>query len=68
MKMKETLNLGNTKFKMRGNLPVREVEWQQEWKDADVYEKRQEKMRINQLLSCMMDLHMQTVISIWVTL
>lgn len=43
MKMKETLNLGNTKFKMRGNLPVREVEWQQEWKDADVYEKRQEK-------------------------
>ncbi|MFL2133410.1 isoleucine--tRNA ligase [Desemzia sp. FAM 24101] len=43
MKMKETLNLGQTKFKMRGNLPVREVEWQQEWKDAEVYEKLQEK-------------------------
>ena len=28
MKMKETLQLGKTKFPMRGNLPVRELEWQ----------------------------------------
>lgn len=42
MKMKDTLNLGKTKFKMRGNLPVREAEWQKEWEEADVYNKRQE--------------------------
>ncbi|MDR2464669.1 MAG: isoleucine--tRNA ligase [Streptococcaceae bacterium] len=42
MKMKETLNLGKTAFPMRANLPNRELAWQQEWKDEDVYEKRQE--------------------------
>ena len=42
MKMKDTLNLGKTKFKMRGNLPVREVEWQKEWEEADIYNRRQE--------------------------
>ncbi len=31
MKMKETLQLGKTKFPMRGNLPNREGEWQKEW-------------------------------------
>ncbi|SFH66487.1 isoleucine--tRNA ligase [Pisciglobus halotolerans] len=41
MKMKDTLNLGKTKFKMRGNLPVREAEWQKEWEEADVYHQRQ---------------------------
>lgn len=42
MKMKETLQLGKTDFPMRGNLPVREVEWQKEWEQAGVYEKRQQ--------------------------
>ncbi|MDH6364453.1 isoleucyl-tRNA synthetase [Enterococcus sp. PF1-24] len=41
MKMKETLQLGKTDFPMRGNLPTREVEWQKEWEEAQVYEKRQ---------------------------
>ena len=31
MRIKDTLNLGKTKFKMRGNLPVREAQWQKEW-------------------------------------
>ena len=40
MKMKDTLNLGKTKFKMRGNLPVREAQWQKEWEDNKLYEQR----------------------------
>ncbi|MBP2098362.1 isoleucine--tRNA ligase [Enterococcus rivorum] len=42
MKMKETLQLGKTAFPMRGNLPNREVEWQKEWDEKKIYEKRQE--------------------------
>ena len=37
---KDTLNLGKTKFKMRGNLPVREAEWQKEWEENKLYEQR----------------------------
>lgn len=40
MKLKETLQLGKTKFPMRGNLPVKEVERQAEWEKADVYHQR----------------------------
>ncbi|WP_430607354.1 isoleucine-tRNA ligase [Enterococcus sp. AZ170] len=42
MKMKETLQLGKTAFPMRGNLPNREVEWQKDWEEQKIYEKRQE--------------------------
>jgi isoleucyl-tRNA synthetase len=31
MRVKDTLNLGKTKFKMRGNLPVKEVDRQKAW-------------------------------------
>lgn len=41
MRVKETLNLGKTKFPMRGNLPVRELERQNFWEENKVYEKRQ---------------------------
>ena len=41
MKVKDTLNLGKTKYPMRGNLPVREVERQNEWEENKVYEQRQ---------------------------
>ncbi|MGY3724565.1 Isoleucyl-tRNA synthetase [Granulicatella balaenopterae] len=41
MKMKETLQLGKTAFPMRGNLPVKEIDYQKEWNEADVYGKRQ---------------------------
>lgn len=40
MRIKDTLNLGKTKFKMRGNLPVREAELQKEWEDNKLYEQR----------------------------
>ncbi len=38
MKMKETLQLGKTKFPMR-NLPNREGEWQKEWEENRIYQK-----------------------------
>ena len=41
MKMKDTLLLGQTEFPMRGNLPVKEVVYQAEWEQAQVYEQRQ---------------------------
>ncbi|MGX7174330.1 isoleucine--tRNA ligase [Enterococcus ratti] len=41
MKMKDTLQLGKTKFPMRGNLPNREPNWQKEWEENKIYQKRQ---------------------------
>lgn len=41
MKLKETLHLGKTGFPMRGNLPTREAQWQQEWDEQDLYNRRQ---------------------------
>lgn len=38
MRIKDTLNLGKTKFRMRGNLPQREPEWQKQWADDQVYQ------------------------------
>ncbi|MGL9728895.1 isoleucine--tRNA ligase [Enterococcus sp. DIV0756] len=42
MKTKETLQLGKTGFPMRGNLPNREGQWEKEWEENKIYEKRQE--------------------------
>src|SRR5699024_6675536 len=41
MKVEDTLNLGKTKFPMRGNLPNKEAEWQKAWEENKIYEKRQ---------------------------
>ncbi|WP_119326923.1 isoleucine--tRNA ligase [Companilactobacillus musae] len=41
MRVKDTLNLGKTKFPMRGNLPNKEAEWQKAWEDNKLYEQRQ---------------------------
>lgn len=41
MRVKDTLNLGKTKFKMRGNLPVKEVDRQKAWDENHVYQQRQ---------------------------
>lgn len=38
MRIKDTLNLGKTKFRMRGNLPKREPVWEKQWADDQVYE------------------------------
>ncbi|MDN6028867.1 MAG: isoleucine--tRNA ligase [Lactobacillus sp.] len=45
MRVKDTLNLGKTKFKMRGNLPVRELVWQKDWDENQLYEQR---LKLNQ--------------------
>lgn len=42
MKIKDTLNLGKTAFPMRAGLPNKEPNWQKDWADATLYEKRQE--------------------------
>ncbi len=39
MRVKDTLNLGKTKFKMRGNLPVREAQWQKNGKKINYMNK-----------------------------
>ncbi|HFI5573650.1 TPA: isoleucine--tRNA ligase [Streptococcus agalactiae] len=41
MKLKETLNLGQTAFPMRAGLPNKESQWQEAWDQADIYKKRQ---------------------------
>ncbi|HGI2454056.1 TPA: isoleucine--tRNA ligase [Streptococcus agalactiae] len=41
MKLKETLNLGQTAFLMRAGLPNKEPQWQEAWDQADIYKKRQ---------------------------
>ncbi|USS87262.1 isoleucine--tRNA ligase [Fructilactobacillus hinvesii] len=41
MRIKDTLNLGKTKFKMRGNLPVKELEREQLWETNQLYQQRQ---------------------------
>lgn len=41
MRIKDTLNIGRTKFPMRGHLPVKEVERQKIWEENKVYEQRQ---------------------------
>ena len=43
MKMKETLNLGKTAFAMRANLPKLETRLQEEWQEANMYQKIQDK-------------------------
>lgn len=39
MDYKQTLNMPNTEFQMRGNLGVRELEFQKHWEDINLYEK-----------------------------
>ena len=41
MRVKDTLNLGRTKFPMRGHLPETEGKREQIWRDNKVYEQRQ---------------------------
>lgn len=43
MKMKDTLLLGKTDFPMRGNLPIRELEWQKQWEEDNLYQQIQDK-------------------------
>lgn len=47
MDYKSTLSMPKTDFPMRGNLGNRELEFQQEWKDMDLYKKVLEKNKNN---------------------
>lgn len=38
MRIKDTLNLGKTKFPMRGKLPTREGVWEKQWEDDGLYQ------------------------------
>lgn len=67
MRVKDTLNLGKTKFKMRGNLPVREAEWQKEWEENKLYEQRLKLNEGKPRFDLMMVLHLLMVIFIWDT-
>ena len=67
MRVKDTLNLGKTKFKMRGNLPVREAEWQKEWEENKLYEQRLKLNEGKPALTFMMVLHLLMVIFTWDT-
>lgn len=67
MRVKDTLNLGKTKFKMRGNLPVREAQWQKEWEENKLYEQRLKLNEGKPRFDLMMALHLLMVIFTWVT-
>lgn len=67
MRVKDTLNLGKTKFKMRGNLPVREAEWQKEWEENKLYEQRLKLNEGKPRFDLMMVLHLLMVIFTWDT-
>lgn len=43
MEYKDTLLMPNTKFEMRGKLPSKEPNFQQRWKEQNIYEKMLEK-------------------------
>lgn len=43
MEYKDTLLMPKTKFPMRGGLPTKEPQIQQEWKEKDLYCKMLEK-------------------------
>ena len=58
VRVKDTLNLGKTKFKMRGNLPVNEKKREDVWFENKVYEQRQKLNEASQVLFFMTDRHM----------
>ena len=47
MEIKDTLLIPKTNFAMRGNLGVREVEFQQKWNEMELYKKVLEKNKDN---------------------
>ncbi|HKL95474.1 MAG TPA: isoleucine--tRNA ligase [Haploplasma sp.] len=47
MELKDTLLIPKTNFAMRGNLGVREVEFQEKWKEMELYKKVLEKNKDN---------------------
>ena len=61
----KTLNLPQTKFPMRANLPQREPELLKKWTDMDIYNKQLEKTLKNPNSYFMMVRPMQMAESTW---
>jgi isoleucyl-tRNA synthetase len=57
-KYDDTLNLPNTTFPMRANLPAREPEILKFWEDTDIYRGCRIKTRAGRHLFCMTGLRM----------
>ncbi len=60
-----TLNLPETDFPMRGNLPQREPEMLDKWEQDRLYYALSEKNKGSPPIPCMTVLPMQTAISTW---
>ena len=65
MDYKDTLNLPQTDFPMRGNLPQREPEILAKWEKNKIYEKVQKARADGKCLSCTTVLPMPMGIFIW---
>lgn len=65
MNFKDTLLMPKTDFPMRGGLPNKEPQIQEKWDAEDQYKKALEKIKVINLISCMMVHHMQMVVYIW---
>ena len=62
---KETLNLPNTGFAMKANLPTKEPEMIEFWKEMDLHEKVSQARKGRENLFYMMVLHMRMERFIW---
>ena len=54
-----------TDFPMRGGLPNKEPQIQEQWEANNQYQKALEKIKVTNLTSYMMDHRMRMVICIW---
>lgn len=64
---KNTLNLPETGFPMRGDLAKREPNMLKSWYEKDLYQKSVKRPKVKNHLFCMTALLMQTALSILVT-
>lgn len=65
MNYKDTLLMPKTDFPMRGGLPNKEPQIQEQWEANNQYQKALEKIKVTNLISYMMVHRMQMVIYTW---
>ena len=63
---KYPLNLPDTPFPMRGNLPAREPNWIKEWLEKDIYGAIRSAKKVASILFCTMVLRTLTATCTWV--
>ena len=64
---RQTLNLPETPFPMRGDLPKREPAWAKAWDDNGIYKKLAWPVPVPRSSSCMTGRPMRTGRSTWAT-